>query len=54
MSEPSQPDTSATVKIDHNGLRISVSVTGPNAIEDVEKLLDKAFDYVDEDETDAD
>ena len=50
MSENQEPQCSASLLIETGDLKISVSVTGPHAVEDVEKLLDKALEATDDPE----
>lgn len=50
-SEETKP-TSVTMSLEHDGLKVSVSVTGPEARKDAEELLDKLLDYVEDDDED--
>jgi len=54
MQQPSEDTkpTSVTLSLEHDGLKVSVSVTGADARKDAEELLDKLLDYVDDDDDD--
>lgn len=43
---------SVSLTIEHNGLKVAVSATGPDARKDAEGLLERAFDFVDLEEDD--
>jgi len=55
MSEKTDPQPSASISIETGDIKVSVSATGPNAVEDAERLFEKALDYIDAtDESDED
>jgi len=54
MPEKTDPQLSASILIETGDIKVSVSATGPNAVEDAERLFDKALDYIDSDDSNDD
>jgi hypothetical protein len=48
MTEESKSLHEAAIELDANGIRVSVKVKGPNAVEEAEKLVEKMLDLVTE------
>lgn len=47
-------ERSASVTVESDGMKISVTITGPDAVKECERLLDKLLDWVDDGDDDED
>jgi len=49
-----EENNTANVTVESDGMNVSISISGPNAVEECERLLDKVLEWLDDDDDDDD